>query len=175
MAKDRVIIVGAAGRDFHNFNAYFRGNEAYQVVAFTATQIPNIEGRIYPPELAGPKYATGIPIYSEARLTELIKELEVAQVIFAYSDISHEYVMHKASQVLGGWRRLPTHGHWIHYAEGPKARRLHLRRAHRIGQEPDHPPGLRHPAGEGQDGRCRPPPHALRRPEKADLPTIRLL
>jgi len=100
MAKDRVIIMGAAGRDFHNFNAYFRGNEAYEVVAFTATQIPNIEGRIYPPDLAGPEYATGIPIYSEARLTELIKELEVAQVIFAYSDISHEYVMHKASQVL---------------------------------------------------------------------------
>ncbi|GAF93288.1 unnamed protein product, partial [marine sediment metagenome] len=100
MAKDRVIIMGAAGRDFHNLNAYFRGNEAYEVVAFTATQIPNIEGRIYPPDLAGPEYATGISIYSEARLTELIKELEVAQVIFAYSDISHEYVMHKASQVL---------------------------------------------------------------------------
>lgn len=100
MAKDRVIIMGAAGRDFHNFNAYFRGNEAYEVVAFTATQIPNIEGRIYPPDLAGPEYATGIPIYSEARSTELIKELEVAQVIFAYSDISHECVMHKASQVL---------------------------------------------------------------------------
>jgi len=72
MKKDRVLIMGAAGRDFHNFNVYFRGNEAYEVVAFTATQIPNIEGRIYPSELAGPGYPDGIPIYPESKLTELI-------------------------------------------------------------------------------------------------------
>jgi len=100
MAKDRVIIMGAAGRDFHNFNAYFRGNEAYEVVAFTATQIPNIEGRIYPPELAGPGYPDGIPIYPESELTELIEELDIAQVVFGYSDVSYDYVMHKASIVL---------------------------------------------------------------------------
>ncbi len=100
MKKDRVLIMGAAGRDFHNFNVYFRGNEAYEVVAFTATQIPNIEGRIYPPELAGSGYPDGIPIYPESRLTELIKELNIDQVVFGYSDVSHEYVMHRASMVL---------------------------------------------------------------------------
>ena len=100
MAKDRVIIMGAAGRDFHNFNIYFRGNEAYEVVAFTATQIPNIEGRIYPPELAGPGYSDGIPIYPESNLTELIKELDIDQVVFGYSDVPYNYVMHRASMVL---------------------------------------------------------------------------
>ncbi len=96
----RVIIMGAAGRDFHNFNVYFRDNPDYQVVAFTATQIPNIEGRRYPPELAGRLYPEGIPIYPEEELTDLIRRYGVDQVVFAYSDVSHEYVMHKASQVL---------------------------------------------------------------------------
>lgn len=96
----RVIIMGAAGRDFHNFNVYFRDNPDYQVVAFTATQIPNIEGRRYPPELAGQLYPEGIPIYPEEELTELIRRYPVDQVVFAYSDVSHEYVMHKASQVV---------------------------------------------------------------------------
>jgi predicted GTPase len=100
MQKIKVIIMGAAGRDFHNFNVYFRNNDAYEVVAFTATQIPGIKDRIYPPELAGQNYAKGIPIYSEEELTKLIKERDVDQVIFAYSDVSHEYVMHKASIVL---------------------------------------------------------------------------
>ncbi|HIQ00513.1 MAG TPA: GTPase [Anaerolineales bacterium] len=96
----RVIIMGAAGRDFHNFNVHFRDNPDVQVVAFTATQIPNIEGRRYPPELAGSLYPEGIPIHPEAELTDLIRRHQVDQVIFAYSDVSHEYVMHKASQVL---------------------------------------------------------------------------
>ncbi len=96
----RVIIMGAAGRDFHNFNVYFRDNPDYQVVAFTATQIPNIEGRRYPPELAGRLYPDGIPIYPEEELTDLIRRYQVDQVVFAYSDVSHEYVMHKASQAL---------------------------------------------------------------------------
>jgi predicted GTPase len=100
MAKDKVLIMGAAGRDFHNFNVYFRGNPSYEVVAFTATQIPNIEGRVYPAELAGPGYPKGIPIYPESELLELIRDLGVKQVVFSYSDISHEYVMHKASTVL---------------------------------------------------------------------------
>jgi predicted GTPase len=98
--RDRVIIMGAAGRDFHNFNVYFRENDAYEVVAFTATQIPGIEGRRYPTELAGPKYPNGIPICPEEDLPKLIKQYNVDQVIFAYSDVSHEYVMHKASTVL---------------------------------------------------------------------------
>lgn len=96
----KVLIMGAAGRDFHNFNVYFRKNENYKVVAFTATQIPDIEGRKYPPELAGPLYPEGIPIYPESELTELIKKFKVDEVVFSYSDVSHEYVMHKASEVL---------------------------------------------------------------------------
>ncbi len=98
--SDRVVIMGAAGRDFHNFNAYFRDNPDYEVVAFTATQIPNIHERRYPPELAGERYPDGIPIYPEAELTDLIRDQAVDQVVFAYSDVSHPYVMHKASQVL---------------------------------------------------------------------------
>ena len=96
----RVLLMGAAGRDFHNFNVFLRDNPRYQVVAFTATQIPDIEGRLYPAELAGELYPQGIPIYAEAELDQLIRELAVDQVIFAYSDVSHETVMHKASQVL---------------------------------------------------------------------------
>jgi len=100
MAKTRVIIMGAAGRDFHNFNVYFRDNNAYEVVAFTATQIPGIEGRVYPPELAGKNYPNGIPIYPEEELARLVRDFNVDQVVFAYSDVSHEYVMHKASIAL---------------------------------------------------------------------------
>lgn len=96
---DRVIIMGAAGRDFHNFNCYFRNNPAYQVVAFTAAQIPDIEGRVYPPSLAGEKYPDGIPIYAEEELPELIKKYDVDQVVFAYSDVSYDYIMHKSAVV----------------------------------------------------------------------------
>ena len=95
----RTLIMGAAGRDFHNFNVYFRDNPDYQVVAFTATQIPNIEGRRYPAELAGSLYPEGIPIYHENELKELIEKFDVNQVVFAYSDVPHEYVMHKAALV----------------------------------------------------------------------------
>ncbi len=100
MPRGRVIIMGAAGRDFHNFNVCFRNNDAYEVVAFTATQIPRIEGRVYPSELAGESYPEGIAIYPETELTTLINELKVDQVVFSYSDVSHEYVMHKASEVV---------------------------------------------------------------------------
>jgi len=96
----RILIMGAAGRDFHNFNVYFRDSSDYEVVAFTATQIPNIDGRQYPPKLAGPQYPNGIPIYAESNLVKLIKEEKIDQVIFAYSDVPHEYIMHKASIVL---------------------------------------------------------------------------
>jgi len=96
----RTLIMGAAGRDFHNFNVFFRDNPDYEVVAFTATQIPNIDGRKYPAALSGKNYPEGIPIYSESELIPLIKEHKIEQVIFAYSDIPHEYVMHKASEVL---------------------------------------------------------------------------
>jgi predicted GTPase len=96
----RTLIMGAAGRDFHNFNVFFRDNKDYEVVAFTATQIPDIEGRTYPAQLAGKLYPKGIPIYAETDLLKLIKDLKVDQVVFAYSDVPHEYVMHKASMVL---------------------------------------------------------------------------
>ncbi len=99
-SRIRVLIMGAAGRDFHNFNVYFRDNPTYEVMAFTATQIPNIEKRTYPPELAGQLYPNGIRIYPESELEALIRRFDVQQVIFAYSDVQHEYVMHKASQVL---------------------------------------------------------------------------
>ena len=100
MTKKRVLIMGAAGRDFHNFNTCYRDNPDYEVVAFTATQIPNIEGRCYPPALSGKLYPDGIPILSEDDLTEIIKKEKVDTVIFAYSDVSHEYVMQKGSQVM---------------------------------------------------------------------------
>lgn len=100
MSRIRTLIMGAAGRDFHNFNVAFRDNDQYDVVAFTATQIPDIEGRTYPAELAGKLYPAGIPIYAESELQKLIKEKDVQQVVFAYSDVPHEYVMHKASLVL---------------------------------------------------------------------------
>lgn len=97
---ERIMIAGAAGRDFHDFNSLFRGNDAYRVVAFTATQIPNIEGRRYPSALSGKLYPDGIPIYPEDELETLIAEEGVNQVVFSYSDVSHEYVMHLASRVL---------------------------------------------------------------------------
>ena len=94
-----VIIMGAAGRDFHNFNTYFRDNPNFKVVAFTATQIPDIAGRKYPAVLAGKMYPDGIPIFPEEELTDLIRKNNVTKVYFSYSDTSHEYVMHRASQV----------------------------------------------------------------------------
>lgn len=102
LSKIKVIIMGAAGRDFHNFNVYFRNNSNYEVVAFTATQIPDIAGRKYPAELSGPLYPRGIPIYLEEDLPNLIKKNEIDQVILAYSDLPHQYVMNKASVVLAG-------------------------------------------------------------------------
>ena len=100
MSPIRTLIMGAAGRDFHNFNVFFRDNPGYEVVAFTATQIPDIEGRTYPAQLSGSRYPAGIPIYPESDLVKLIREKDVDQVVFAYSDVPHLLVMHKASQVL---------------------------------------------------------------------------
>ena len=96
----RVVIMGAAGRDFHNFNQVYRDDPANRVVAFTASQIPDIAGRRYPPALAGPGYPDGIPIVDEATLAELCRDQQVDQVVFAYSDVSHTEVMHKASLAL---------------------------------------------------------------------------
>ena len=100
MTKTRVLIAGAAGRDFHNFNLVYRGRDDYEVVGFTATQIPNIDGRVYPAELAGAGYPDGIPIVPEAELEQIVREREVDEVVFAYSDVTHEHVMHLASRAL---------------------------------------------------------------------------
>src|SRR5213082_3076461 len=100
MNRTRVVIAGAAGRDFHNFNLVYRGREAYEVVAFTATQIPNIEGRVYPAALAGELYPNGIPIVAEDELEAVIARHEAEQVVFAYSDVTHQHVMHIGSRVL---------------------------------------------------------------------------
>src|SRR2546428_10757312 len=99
MAK-RVLIMGAAGRDFHNFNVAYRDDPDSEVVAFTATQIPFIQDRKYPAALAGAGYPDGVHIYDEGELPRLIRDLDVDEVVFAYSDVSHEYVMHRASLVL---------------------------------------------------------------------------
>jgi predicted GTPase len=98
--KTKVLIAGAAGRDFHNFNVVYRGREEYDVVAFTATQIPDIAGRVYPPLLTGELYPDGIPIRPEAELEELVREHEVDEVVFAYSDVTHEHVMHIGSRAM---------------------------------------------------------------------------
>src|ERR687886_91500 len=100
MSRTRVLIAGAAGRDFHNFNLVYRDRPEYEVVAFTATQIPNIDGRRYPPELAGSLYPDGIPILPESALEQLVREHEIDSVVFAYSDVTHEHVMHVGSRAL---------------------------------------------------------------------------
>ncbi|MFW9913604.1 MAG: GTPase, partial [Candidatus Thorarchaeota archaeon] len=99
MTRKKVIIMGAAGRDFHNFNVFFRDNEDYEVVAFTAEQIPGIEDRLYPPELSGDLYPDGIKIYPEEILPELVEKFEVEQCILAYSDLSYDTVGHKIALV----------------------------------------------------------------------------
>jgi predicted GTPase len=98
--RQRVLIIGAAGRDFHNFNVHFRDHPGYEVVAFTAGQLPNIADRRYPAALAGPRYPHGIPIEAEGELTRLIREREVDVAVFSYSDVSHEQVMHLGSEAI---------------------------------------------------------------------------
>jgi predicted GTPase len=100
MTKTRVLIAGAAGRDFHNFNVVYRGRTDYEVVGFTATQIPNIDGRVYPAELAGDGYPDGIPIVPEADLERTVRDRDVDEVVFAYSDVTHQHVMHIGSRAL---------------------------------------------------------------------------
>ncbi|HSG80819.1 MAG TPA: cyclic 2,3-diphosphoglycerate synthase, partial [Gemmatimonadota bacterium] len=100
MGARRAVILGAAGRDFHDFNTFFRGNPDYRVVAFTATQIPNIEDRLYPAAIAGADYPEGIPILAEEDLEEIVRDGDVDLCVFSYSDVSHDYVMHMASRCL---------------------------------------------------------------------------
>ncbi len=110
MAKKKIIIMGAAGRDFHNFNVLYRDNNDVEVVAFTATQIPEIEGRVYPRVLAGKNYPKGIPIFPEEELLNLIHKYDVDEVIFSYSDVSYEYVMDKGAYVMASGARFALEG-----------------------------------------------------------------
>jgi predicted GTPase len=108
--KKRIIIMGAAGRDFHNFNTLYRNNEAVEVVAFTATQIPDIQDRKYPAVLAGKLYQDGIPIYDEKELLNLIKAQRIDEVVFSYSDVSYQYIMDKAAHVMAAGARFAVEG-----------------------------------------------------------------
>jgi predicted GTPase len=153
MSRIRTLIMGAAGRDFHNFNVFYRDNKEYEVVAFTATQIPNIDGRKYPAELAGSLYPAGIPIYPESDLVKLIKDNKVDQVVFAYSDVPHEVVMHKASIVLAAgadFRMMGTNATQVKSTKPV------------VGQKPDHPPGIADLTRYGLQSGSHSPPHALR-------------
>jgi predicted GTPase len=149
----KTIIMGAAGRDFHNFNTFFRLNKDYEVVAFTATQIPDIEGRLFPPELSGALYPKGIPIRAESELPDLIRKHGAEQVIFAYSDVTHEYVMHKAA-LVNPWGRLPPEARYTQIKPLPV---VSICAVHRLGQEPDHAP-LAHPARTRLPGGCHSTP-----------------
>ena len=139
MSPIRTLIMGAAGRDFHNFNVCFRDNPDYQIVAFTATQIPDIEGRVYPAALAGADYPQGIPIHAEEELERLIKEENIDQVIFAYSDVPHVYVMHKASQVLAAGADFRLIGTARIADQVIQTGRQRVRSAHGQREKPDHP------------------------------------
>ena len=111
MQRERILILGAAGRDFHNFNVFFRDNDNYEVVGFTATQIPNIDGRPYPPSLAGKLYPKGLPIWPEDDLEKIVREYKVDRCILAYSDLNHMTVMHLASRVLATGADFSLMGH----------------------------------------------------------------
>src|SRR5918994_1075667 len=161
MTRRRVVIAGAAGRDFHNFNLVYRGREDVEVVAFTATQIPNIDGRRYPPTLAGDGYGDGIPIAPEASLEELVRSHEVDDVVFAYSDVTHEHVMHLGSRALAAG------------ASFDQAVRRDLRSADRLRQEPDDA-SRRGGLPRGRTARCgAAPPDAVRRPHEAGGAALR--
>jgi len=161
MTRTRVLIMGAAGRDFHNFNTVFREDPAFEVIAFTATEIPNIDGRMYPAELAGALYPEGIRIFPEGDLLELIRDLRIDDVVFSYSDVPHTYVMHQASRVL---------------AAGANFRLLGPRATQLPSSKPaDHAPRRRHPARAGLQGRGGASPDALRKPDRADGAAVRRL
>ena len=161
MSKTRVLIMGAAGRDFHNFNTLFRGNAGYEVVAFTATQIPNIDGRRYPAELAGQLYPEGIPIYPESDLTSLIRDLKVDQVVFAYSDVNNQYVMTKAATVIAAGADFRLIGPKDTMVRVQQAGGRGVRGAHGQRQVADHALRGEPAPADGEEGRRHPPPDAL--------------
>ena len=146
--------MGAAGRDFHNFNVYFRDNKEFEVIAFTATQIPNIEGRRYPSELAGSQYPSGIPIYPETDLVKLILENEIDQVIFAYSDVPYRYVMSKASLVLAAGADFRIMGLENTLVKSTKP-------VVSVWKKPNYPPCIENSDRDGLQRCCHPSPYAI--------------
>jgi hypothetical protein len=172
----RCIVMGAAGRDFHVFLSFLRGNERFRVVAFTATQIPFIDTRSFPQSLAGPGYEADIPIHDESELVSLIREQVVDFVFFAYSDIAHAEVMHKASLVQAAGASFVMLGpeHTQIASDRPVASITATRTgADRGGQEPADPVAGAHVAGAGQTGRGDPPPDAVRQPLDAARAALR--
>ena len=163
----KVIIMGAAGRDFHNFNLLFRDNPDYRVMAFTAAQIPLVHDRIYPPELAGSLYPEGIPFYPEEELEALIRDSRADLVVFSYSDVS---ACGSDAQGLPGDRRggrFPAPRRGPDHAPGRPAGDRGVRRQNRLREIPDDPENLRHLAPPGEKTGGGAPPHALRRPQTA--------
>ncbi len=173
MKPQNVLIMGAAGRDFHNFNMFFRGNDAYKVVAFTATQIPDIAGRKYPAALAGKGYPQGIPIFDEKEMPELIKKLKVELVVFSYSDQSHEDVMHKGSIAMAAGADFMMMGpdHTMVKSSKPVISICAVRTGCGKSQTTRRVAEILLKAG--QEGRGGAPPHALRRSREAEGPALR--
>ena len=159
----RVLILGAAGRDFHNFNVLFRNNPDYQVVAFTATQIPDIAGRRYPPELAGRLYPEGIPIFEEKDLESLIAEYKIDAVVFSYSDISHQNLMHLASRAVAADADFWLLGTGAHADQVVGPGHFGVRGANWMRQEPGLAPGRPRVAPAGPKTSGHSASHALRR------------
>ncbi len=169
----RALILGAAGRDFHNFNTYFRDNADFDIIAFTAAQIPDIDGRTYPAELAGPRYPDGIPIEPEEDFEKLIQDLDIDVVVFAYSDVSHEQVMHLGSRAIAAGADYLLLGSKHTMVKSVKPAGGRLRGAYRLGKEPDEPTRGRDPDRPGQEGRGNSSPDALRRPRRPGCPAVR--
>ena len=160
----RLVVMGAGGRDFHNFNVVYRDDPEVEVVAFTATQIPGIAGRTYPPSLAGPRYPDGIPILAEHELIALVGGAGVNEVVFAYSDVSYEHVMHRAAAALAAGADFTLLGPSSTMIESPEAGRRRVLRSHRERQEPDEPRDRPCAAGRRRAGGPGTPPDAVSRP-----------
>ena len=173
MPARTVVIMGAAGRDFHNFNCVFREDPGVRVAAFTATQIPDIAGRMYPPDLAGKLYPDGIPIVAESELEGLFALQKIDEVVFSYSDVSHQHVMEQASRVIALGADFRSAGRCPHDAEVTPARRGGLRGAHGKRQEPDHAAGGGNTQEDGKETGGDPPPDAVRESLRAESAALR--
>ena len=162
----RAVVMGAAGRDFHDFLVALRDDPTVEVVAFTATQIPGIDSRRFPAELAGPRYPDGIPIFPESELPRLVREHAIDEVLFAYSDVAHVDLMHKASLVLSLRRRLQAARPDGHHGPRPPSRSSASARCARASASPASLGASSSGCAIGAEGRRHPPPDAVPRPER---------